>query len=287
MSPGRTHALLARDAQAGRTSGRGNLTISFLSLNRATLSITLLHSIRDQLTGFTGRVLIIDNGSEPAELATLRAGCAELPFATRIVELGRNFGVAGGRDRMMAQVETDWVLCLDNDIYFTSNPLPAIQRDLAALGCHFLNVPLLDRDGKTLFARGGHLYLSVDEAGIRIGAGSVFPQTVFNGTALPGFLSTFLFGGASVINKHTFAELGGYDEGMFIGFEDIDFSIRLFRAGESGQYRRRWSTSSAAGRRMTVTSAPFREVLKGSAAPNTASHLEHRIDGWRGLAHCR
>jgi glycosyltransferase involved in cell wall biosynthesis len=35
-----------------------------------------------------------------------------------------------------------------------------------------------------------------------------------------------------VVNRHTFHSLGGFDDGMFVGFEDIDFSIRLFRAGQ-------------------------------------------------------
>lgn len=39
------------------------------------------------------------------------------------------------------------------------------------------------------------------------------------------------FGGSSVVNKETFIECGGFDENMFVGFEDVDFSITLFRKG--------------------------------------------------------
>jgi len=38
-------------------------------------------------------------------------------------------------------------------------------------------------------------------------------------------------GGASIIHKPSFDRLGGYDDAMFIGFEDIEFSVRLFREG--------------------------------------------------------
>lgn len=38
-------------------------------------------------------------------------------------------------------------------------------------------------------------------------------------------------GGAAVFRKDSFLALGGYDEGMFVGFEDTEFSLRLFRAG--------------------------------------------------------
>lgn len=231
----RTHTLLAADAHRpdGPNIGLagGNLTIMFLSLNRAALSVNLLRSIGEQIKDFRGQVLVVDNGSTAEERAALHAACEATPFKARVVELGANYGVAGGRNRGIARVQTDWLMCLDNDMYFIANPLPAIQRDLAMLGCHFLNLPLLNRDRQTLFARGGHLYVSVDGDVIRIGGGSAYAPGPCDGAALPAYLSTFLFGGASVFNRHTFAQLGGFDEGMFIGFEDIDFSIRLFRAG--------------------------------------------------------
>ncbi len=231
----RNHSLLSADAHKPEGPNIGyagkNLTILILSLNRSGLSLNLLRSISEQLPNFAGHVLIADNGSAPHELDLLRQACAKMHVPARVLELGANYGVAGGRNRGIAQVPTDWVMCLDNDMYFVGNPLDAIQRDIATLGCHFLNLPLLDKDGRTIFARGGHLYLSVDGEIIRIGAGSVYAQGPYDGQVVPAFLSTFLFGGASVFNRHTFAQLGGFDEGMFVGFEDIDFSIRLFQAG--------------------------------------------------------
>jgi glycosyltransferase involved in cell wall biosynthesis len=47
----------------------------------------------------------------------------------------------------------------------------------------------------------------------------------------PPFLCTFVPGGASVMNKQTFYECGGYDSGMFVGFEDVEFSLRLYQKG--------------------------------------------------------
>ena len=37
--------------------------------------------------------------------------------------------------------------------------------------------------------------------------------------------------GASVLRKSTFLECGKFDEGMFVGFEDNDFSITVFKKG--------------------------------------------------------
>lgn len=231
----RAHALLVQDAwkESGPNIGCDgfNLTITFLSMNRATLSEKLLRSIQEHIPGFAGEVLIIDNGSSTAELSYLRAVCDSVSYKTRIVELGRNYGVAGGRNRTIPHVRTDWLMCLDNDIYFLSNPLLQFQQDLATLGCHFMSLPLLDPDGKTIFARGGHLYVSYEDGELHIGAGSACAQTLVADTNAPPFLATFLFGGSCILNRATFANMGGYDEAMFVGFEDIDFSIRLFQQG--------------------------------------------------------
>ena len=33
------------------------------------------------------------------------------------------------------------------------------------------------------------------------------------------------------MNRNTFFACGGYDENMFVGFEDTEFSVRLFQMG--------------------------------------------------------
>ena len=76
------------------------------------------------------------------------------------------------------------------------------------------------------------MYVDYNDDGIVIGGGSMFEQTQYNKDyKLLPTLSTFLFGGASVINKKTFLECGMFDDNMFIGFEDIDLSITIFNKG--------------------------------------------------------
>ncbi len=209
-----------------------NLSIVVLSCNRAVLTIRLMESVQQCIPGFAGEFLVIDNGSQKEELDMLRTYLQKMPFHGEIVELASNYGVAGGRNRALAHITTEWFLSLDNDIYFTDNPLPFIKEAIEKMGCHFLNMPLLNETGDKIFALGGHLYLHEDADGLHVGGGSVYAQEYHpQNSVVPFSLSTFLFGGASVINKHTFEICGGYDEGMFIGFEDIDFSLRLFRKG--------------------------------------------------------
>lgn len=227
------HRILHRIPGGNANIGRHgvNLTITCLSLNRAGLTEKLLRSVAQHVPDFAGEFLVIDNGSQQETRDELSRICSEMPFSTRIVALDKNYGVAGGRNRTMPEVRTEWVLCLDNDIFLTTNILPAIQNDIATLGCHFLNVPLLNPDGKTVFAAGGHLYVCTEPTGLHLGAGSACKQGELDPAAMEPFLSTFLLGGACVLKKSTFERVGGYDENMFVGFEDIDFSVRLFQEG--------------------------------------------------------
>ena len=228
------HRFLAKDASKSVGPNIGidgsNLTISFLSFNRHNLSERLLRSMQLQIPGFKGEVLIIDNGSDKSTIKHLQKICALMPYKTKIIELGQNYGPGVGRNRTIPYVTTDWLMCLDNDIYFITNPFPQIQEDLAVFGAHFMSLPLLDSDKETNFALGAHIFLHYDGADLCIGNGGCFQKSFHKGN-MDAFFGSFLFGGACVFNKKTFEMLGGYDERLFVGFEDLDFSIQLFQSG--------------------------------------------------------
>jgi glycosyltransferase involved in cell wall biosynthesis len=209
-----------------------NITIMILSCNRSQSTIDLLLSIKNNVYDFNGEILIIDNNSVKEEKDKLKSfiSLEMKDYKVNFVESEINRGVAGGRNFGIEYVNTEWVLSLDNDIYFTQNPFKEISLALSTLGCHFLNLSLLNEDGTSYFADGGHLYVGIDD--ISIGGGSLYKQmSIENNDEFTMSLSTFLFGGASLFNVETFKKMGKFDERFFIGFEDTDFSIRLFKDG--------------------------------------------------------
>ena len=209
-----------------------NITIMILSCNRSQSTIDLLLSIKNNVYDFNGEILIIDNNSVKEEKDKLKSfiSLEMKDYKVNFVESEINRGVAGGRNFGIEYVNTEWVLFLDNDIYFTQNPFKEISLALSTLGCHFLNLSLLNEDGTSYFADGGHLYVGIDD--ISIGGGSLYKQmSIENNDEFTMSLSTFLFGGASLFNVETFKKMGKFDERFFIGFEDTDFSIRLFKDG--------------------------------------------------------
>jgi glycosyltransferase involved in cell wall biosynthesis len=209
-----------------------NLTITFLSLNRAALSIRLLESIQIYLPDFKGEILIFDNGSDAEELSKLKEFVSKMKFPARIFESGENLGVAGGRNKSAELIETDWFLSLDNDVYFIDNPLSSIKECIDNLGVHFLNLPVLNPDAQTVFAAGGNLSLTEYRDSYAIGCFSSFKPTLKSEIEIEQpFLSTCLFGTAAVLRTKSFINQGGFDAKMFIGFEDLDFSIKLYKEG--------------------------------------------------------
>lgn len=210
-----------------------NLTIAVLSFNRSESTINLLNSIEKELINFAGQILIVDNGSTHQEISILKQYIKNhKKLNIRLIEFGKNYGVAGGRNKLIQYVETDWILNLDNDIYFISNPLQGIQETIASLGVMFVNLPLLSEDKKSIFSNGGALYVDYYDNNVLIGGGSLYEQSKYDKSIeFKPTLSTFLLGGASIINKKAFIDCGMFDENMFIGFEDLDFSITVFNKG--------------------------------------------------------
>lgn len=231
------HRMLGLEGSNGVAVGNigengSNLTIAVLSMNRASLTIRLMDSIKKYIPQFAGEFLIGDNGSDDREKKKLYAAMETMPYCCRIVEFGCNNGVAGGRNRLFNEVQTDWILSADNDLYFVGNPLKKIRNDISILGCHFLAIPIVNAENHGTGIYGGHLYVEnlLNEIGIG-GSSLYFSEKVPLNIENPPFLCTFVPGGAAVINKKSFFQAGAFDDNMFVGFEDVEFSVRLFQLG--------------------------------------------------------
>ena len=89
------HSMLGSECSHGITTeniGKNgiNLTIAVLSMNRASLTIRLMESIRKYMPEFAGEFLIGDNGSKESEICKLREVMKQMPYQCRLIEFGRN-----------------------------------------------------------------------------------------------------------------------------------------------------------------------------------------------------
>lgn len=203
-----------------------NLTIVILCYNKATLTIRLLDSIKKKISNFKGKILLFDNNSDIFELNILRDYLKNFKFNVEIFNSKINLGISGGRKKAFSLVKTNWIMSLDNDVFFIKNPLKSLNECVEVLGSKIINLSIYDDYiGKNLINGCNFIIEKKDKIYINVG-------TVFNNGECSSdyFLSTGSTG-ILVINKKTYDLVGGYDENFFVGYEDIDFSIRCYRLG--------------------------------------------------------
>ena len=181
---------------------------------------TVLRYSREEAT-----VYVADNASTDDSLRLLRT---ELP-ETRIIELERNWGFAGGYNKALRQIEAEYYLLLNSDIEVTHHWLtPLIEymdthSDVAA--CQPKLLSIYDRD---LFeyagASGGYL----DRYGYPFCRGRIF-DTIERDDGQYDYTADVLWatGAALMIRSADYWAVGGLDDRFFAHNEEIDLCWRL------------------------------------------------------------
>ncbi len=207
-----------------------NMTISVLMYNRAELTNRLIDSIRTHMPEFAGEVLIGDNGSEESEYSILNHKLKDACFSWRIIKLGRHYPIPIGKNRLNMECRTDWILQLDNDMYFTGNPIRKINVDINKLGCPIWGLPYYDTTIRRVANYGSNLEFIFDKKGVRKLTHLQDMPFDESKKEWEPMLCTYIAGGASLMKKNFFEEMGGYDENIYIN-EDIELVYRINRKG--------------------------------------------------------
>ena len=165
-------------------------------------------------------ILVADNGSRDGSLALLRAqhpGIATL-------ELGRNFGFAGGANRGVAATAAPWVCVLNSD----ATPAP-----------DWLHVLLAAPRGARTWALGSVLVSAatgrIESAGDQYAPEGYAYKLLRDRPLdeLPGdpYAVFAAPGAAPVFRRDVFEQLGGYEERFFLYYEDVDLAFRAVLRG--------------------------------------------------------
>jgi N-acetylglucosaminyl-diphospho-decaprenol L-rhamnosyltransferase len=164
-------------------------------------------------------VVLVDNGSTDDSVELARR---ELP-EVRVVELGENLGFGRAINRAVAEAPGDPVILLNNDAVPEPRFVEALL-DGAGEGVDSVaGVLLQERSPELIDSAGvvadatlmGFDYLHGEPAEVATGAADPLGPT----------------GGAALYRHEAFAAVGGFDERIFLYFEDLDLALRMAAHG--------------------------------------------------------
>ncbi|UXB13925.1 glycosyltransferase [Aeromonas dhakensis] len=209
-----------------------NLAIVILSYGRVDMTVRLLTSIKDIIPDFSGEIIIFDNGSKKDEIIKLQSYLDDFTINHKMILNNNNYGVAKGRNYALQHVTKEWAFFIDNDIFFIDNPLRSICQTIIDFQTPYINLPLLNGDGNTIYSFGGNVVINGDDVSVvPFIPGGCHKLIVENTIASEIVFGSFLFGGSAIYHVDSFISHGMFDEDMFIGFEDVVFSISLLKKG--------------------------------------------------------
>lgn len=194
-----------------------------------------LQSLRDaarelEPLGETLEVVVADNGSRDSTRALVRERFGEM----RCIELGRNLGFGAANNQAAAVAGGELLLLLNPDAWLESGSLPLlVERLRRDPGLGLVAPRFRSPAGERQFDWVPRVSLfgeAVQRVRTHAGRGR------FNVETLPGLLRALGWSGwytaaCALVRRSAFEAVGGFDEGFFLYFEDVDLCTRLERAG--------------------------------------------------------
>lgn len=174
-------------------------------------------------------VVVADNGSTDDSLQWLRLNYPDV----RVMRLDRNYGFAGGYNRALREVESEYVLLLNSDVEVTAGwwqPLVEVldtESDVAAVA-----PKLLADMERTKFEYAGAAGGFIDYLGYPFCRGRILSNVEEDRGQYDNRRDIFWASGAAMCcRREVFEGLGGFDEDFFAHMEEIDLQWRMQLAG--------------------------------------------------------
>jgi GT2 family glycosyltransferase len=164
-------------------------------------------------------VVVVDNGSADSSVAATRA---DFPEVT-VLELGENIGFGPALNRAVATHPAEAIALLNYDVECEPGFCAALLGGLDAEVDMVAGVLLQEREPRL-----------IDSAGVvadrtLMGFDYLHGEPVAAAATAPAPLGPT--GGAALYRREAFAAVGGFDERIFLYYEDLDLALRLAARG--------------------------------------------------------
>ncbi len=164
-------------------------------------------------------VVVVDNGSSDDSVELARRQLPEV----KVLELGENLGFGPALNRAVAAHPAEAVILLNNDAEPDQRFAEALLDGLGAGVDAVAGVLLQERSPELIDSAGvvadrtlmGFDYLHGEPVGAAVGAADPLGPT----------------GGAALYRREAFEAVGGFDERIFLYYEDLDLALRMTAAG--------------------------------------------------------
>lgn len=166
--------------------------------------------------------MVMDNHSQDQSIAYIKSHFPQI----RLLESRENLGFGGGNNLAARQAQGRYVVFLNNDMMvdplFVQELIQAVQSDPEAVCA---SAKILNWDGSRIDFGGAAAHF----AGFAYQVGFQKPVQSDLFTQIQPIL--FPCGGAMLIDRKVFIEVGGFDENYFIYYDDLDLGWRLWILG--------------------------------------------------------
>lgn len=203
---------------AGVGAAPGKAVVMVLNWNAGVHLANCLASLEQTVPQGT-RIVVLDNASTDGSLDRAVAGHPRM----EVRRFGENLGFAGAYNRGIREADEEFIVLLNPDTIVDSTGwlerlVEAADRDpeLAAIACKLLFAD----DPSRINSVGGLVYWWTGPVDAGFGE-------LDRGQFGDGFEPFAPCGGAMLVRRSAFLEVGGFDEKMFAYIEDVDLSWRM------------------------------------------------------------
>lgn len=203
-----------------------NISVLIITYNRPEDTLALLESLKAQekLNNYAGEILLLNNASTVAYNKVEEFIEANPEMQIEYIPSKENLGVAKGRNFLIQKAKCPYLLVVDDDIEFPdTNALQVLSQLFSKKQYVENNTAVITLD----------IFYYENKERQR----SAFPHKKYDKyVGKNWFLTSTFSGGANIIKKEVFEEVGYFPEDFFYGMEEYDLSYRIIGAGYTLAY---------------------------------------------------